>query len=349
MCEVISINTWASEFTLTTGVLSQLLKYLKHLGIDAGSVLRSAGADDSLLTLPDARISAQTYINIEEEAVKISGDPYFGIHMGEYAEAGNWSIIGYMMMNCSTLGEALLKAGKYSRIISTLIHTSVVIKGSNIKISFIKDKLCPELSKHCFESAISSSIRMARELCNADFCPVEVGLKSHAPKSLDEYRRVFRCPVLFDQKNYYFVMPVSALRLPVSCPNPGLLEYFEEYVRKYIAEIDCNKPFSAETTKRIVSALDSARLSIGSVSKEMGISKRTLQSRLKEEETSFRDILENTRVTLAKKYIKENHTVEDITFMLGFKEASVFRRTFKKWTGFTPGEFRQSAHVFKNI
>lgn len=269
--------------------------------------------------------------------------------MGEYAEAGNWSIIGYMMMNCLTLGEALMKAGKYSRIISTLIHASAFPKGSNIKITFLKDKRCPELSRHCFEAAISSSVRMARELCKTDFCPVEVGFTSPPPESLDEYLRIFRCPVLFNQKNCFLVLPLSALRLPVSCPNAGLLEYFEEYVRNYIAEIDCSKPFSSEVTRRIVYELDSSKLSVGRVSREMGISTRTLQSLLKNEDTSFRNILENTRITLAKKYLKENHTVEDITFMLGFKDACVFRRTFKKWTGITPGEFRQSAHALKNI
>jgi AraC-like DNA-binding protein len=346
---VVIINTWASEFTLTTGVLSQLLKYLKHLGVDADAVLRSAGADASLLLLPDARISAETYIKIEEEAVKASGDPYFGIHMGEYAEAGNWSIIGYMMMNCATLGEALLKAGKHSRIISTLIHASAFFKGRNIKITFSKDRRCPELSRHCFEAAISSSVRMARELCKTTVDPVEVGFTSSQPESPEEYRRIFRCPVLFNQKSCYIMLPAFALKLPVSCPNAGLLEYFEEYVRNYIAEIDCNKPFSAEVTKRVVSGLDSSRLSVGRVSREMGVSTRTLQSRLKDEDTSFRNILENTRITLAKKYLKENHTVEDITFMLGFREASVFRRTFKKWTGITPGEYRQSAHSLKNV
>jgi AraC-like DNA-binding protein len=48
-------------------------------------------------------------------------------------------------------------------------------------------------------------------------------------------------------------------------------------------------------------------------------------------------------VRLSKRYLRENRTVEEITFMLGFKDASVFRKAFKKWTGLTPGEYRQQS------
>ena len=330
--------------TLTIGILAQLVGYLRHLGVDVSKMFHSIDVDPDILKVPDNRISVDTYIRVEEAAAQASGDPYFGLHMGEFYEAGNWSILGYLLTNCQTLGEAMIKAGKYSKVIGTLIHTTAFIKDRKIVIIFSTDKNAPSLSRHCFEAALSSTIKMVRDLCKTDIDPVEVGFMTPIQPLLDEYTRVFRSTVRFSQKHCYLVLPAHILDLPVVGPNAGLMEFFEDYVQNYLADIHCIRQFTMEVAKRIMAVLDSTNISIGRISREMAMSRRNLQNHLKEEDTSYRQILENTRVMLAKKYLKEDHTVEDITFMLGFKDISVFRRTFKKWTGCTPSEYRQSAN-----
>jgi len=105
--------------------------------------------------------------------------------------------------------------------------------------------------------------------------------------------------------------------------------YFENYARA--------------VTKLILSRLDSPALSIGTIAVEMALSTRTLQNRLKDEGNIFSELLKNIREKLAKKYLHENYSVEDITYLLGFSEASVFRKAFKKWSGCTPKEYRQKS------
>ncbi|WP_240695921.1 helix-turn-helix domain-containing protein [Candidatus Chloroploca sp. Khr17] len=46
---------------------------------------------------------------------------------------------------------------------------------------------------------------------------------------------------------------------------------------------------------------------------------------------------------MAKKSLRENYSVEQITYLLGFLEPSVFRKSFKKWFGVTPREYRDIA------
>jgi AraC-like DNA-binding protein len=47
---------------------------------------------------------------------------------------------------------------------------------------------------------------------------------------------------------------------------------------------------------------------------------------------------------LAQKYLREDYSVEQITYLLGFSEPSVFRKAFKKWSGVTPREYREMAY-----
>jgi AraC-like DNA-binding protein len=79
------------------------------------------------------------------------------------------------------------------------------------------------------------------------------------------------------------------------------------------------------------------------VAKEMSVSVRTLQNRLESEGVVFSDLLRDIREKLAKKYLHENYTVEQITYLLGFSEPSVFRKAFKKWAGVTPREYREQS------
>jgi hypothetical protein len=100
--------------SVSATVLSQMFLYLASQGVDIDSFLGSLGIDPPMVRSPDARIPVDKYLFIQEEAAEYLEDPYFGLHMGEYAEPGSWSILGYMMMNCPTLGKAFEKANRYS-------------------------------------------------------------------------------------------------------------------------------------------------------------------------------------------------------------------------------------------
>ena len=44
---------------------------------------------------------------------------------------------------------------------------------------------------------------------------------------------------------------------------------------------------------------------------------------------------------LADRYLGDDHSMAEISFLLGFSEPSAFFRAFKRWTGLTPIERRQ--------
>ena len=75
----------------------------------------------------------------------------------------------------------------------------------------------------------------------------------------------------------------------------------------------------------------------------MGLSRRTLQRRLTENGTTFRQIVERARREQAAHYLLMNELpIREISRLLGFSCAPTFHRAFKKWTGSTPERFRAS-------
>jgi AraC-like DNA-binding protein len=326
-------------------VLSQMFLYLDSLKVDIDGFLRSLGVDPGAVRAPDTHLPIETYLLIQDEAAEYVNDPYFGLHMGEFAEAGSWSILGYMMMNCKTLGEAFEKSGRYSRLIGNLIEARAEFKFNKIKAIFFTPPHAPKMSRHCFEATFSSSVRMMRTLTGVDLSPREVTFIYPEPASTSEYERIFRCPVRFGQKNNSITMDLRVVNTPILMANPGLLEYFEKYARDFLADMDRRDEHTRAVTKIILSNLDDEGLSINKVAREMAVSVRTLQKRLEEEGVVFSDLYRDIRQRLAQKYLRENYTVEQITYLLGFSEPSVFRKAFKKWSGVTPREYRESAYT----
>jgi AraC-like DNA-binding protein len=120
-----------------------------------------------------------------------------------------------------------------------------------------------------------------------------------------------------------------------------MLEHFETYAQEFLAEMDEPREVTREVTRILLSSLDDESITIKKVARQMSMSVRTLQNHLKDEGVVFSDLLKVVRERLAKKYLRENYTVEEITYLLGYSEPSTFRKAFKKWAGITPKQYRE--------
>lgn len=331
---------------ISTALLLQMARYLDSVGLDAAALLAAKGHDPAVLKDPDARIPLALYLDAEAAAVEATGDPCFGLHMGEHAEPGSWNILGYMMMNCTTLAEAFAKSGRYHKIIGTLIRGKPGLGKSGFKIVLKVPPHAPAMPRHCFEATLASMVVIARKLAGRpDIAPNEVRFSAPAPSAqafFEEYRRVFRCPVRFAQGEDSIAFEPSLGAVPVLAPNPGLLRLFEEHADEFLARIEGGRTTTRKVSEIILSRLDDRKLGIKAVARELSMSVRSLQARLLAEGSPFSALLQDTREALAKKHLREGYTVEDITFMLGFSDPSAFRKAFKKWTGLTPKEFRDA-------
>jgi hypothetical protein len=74
---------------VSASILAQMFSYLASLRVDMEALLASLGLDPAAFTSPDARIPVEEYVRIGDEAARVTGDPGFGLHMGEFAEPGS--------------------------------------------------------------------------------------------------------------------------------------------------------------------------------------------------------------------------------------------------------------------
>ncbi|MCB9697640.1 MAG: helix-turn-helix transcriptional regulator [Alphaproteobacteria bacterium] len=78
------------------------------------------------------------------------------------------------------------------------------------------------------------------------------------------------------------------------------------------------------------------------VARRLAVSTRTLQRRLREEGTSFKEVVDTTREGLARHYLGRTQlSASEIAFLLGFEEPNSFFRAVQRWTGTTPETLRR--------
>jgi AraC-like DNA-binding protein len=84
-------------------------------------------------------------------------------------------------------------------------------------------------------------------------------------------------------------------------------------------------------------------LTADSVARALALSRRTLTRRLGEEGTSFRAILDDVRAELSRALLQDRSlTIADVAFFLQYSEPAAFHRSFRRWMGQTPQDYRGS-------
>jgi AraC-like DNA-binding protein len=80
------------------------------------------------------------------------------------------------------------------------------------------------------------------------------------------------------------------------------------------------------------------------ISAALNMSAPTLRRRLKREGTTFQQLKDSSRCSAAKLHLNRPElSINEVAVQLGFTDPSAFHRSFKKWTGQTPGQFRTRA------
>lgn len=115
----------------------------------------------------------------------------------------------------------------------------------------------------------------------------------------------------------------------------------EKIVLNQIDNVDTSTSF-----QRLITATETfvehQDLSLPFISDVFGCSKRSIQRILKEQGTSFQHILNQVRFDHTKKLLAKNMNINLIANKFGYKDPSNFSRAFKRYTGTSPSDFRNS-------
>ena len=99
----------------------------------------------------------------------------------------------------------------------------------------------------------------------------------------------------------------------------------------------------AEQVKIVVKRnLASGQPCLSDVAKQLGMSDRTLQRRITQEGSTFRDLLSDARRDLSHHLLTDPATdIDEVACLLGYQDTTSFYRAFREWEGMPPNRWRE--------
>jgi AraC-like DNA-binding protein len=249
--------------------------------------------------------------------------------------------LGYAWCVSSTLRAALNRVVRYVHVVTEDLGIKLSETPHGLKVIVDLESSTYTLPQH-HDVVISVLVHMCRFNYGDELVPAEVCLAHEEPPCSQIISELFRSPVIYDTQVSSLTLAKKDVDLKLASHNKELALLHDEFLMKYLINIK-KGDIVQQIQSVIIDNLPSGNVSDQLIARELNLSERTLQRKLKQRGTNFRTVLNNMRKMAALQYIKNPvNTMTDIAFLVGFSEQSSFSRAFKQWTGTSPIKYRDS-------
>jgi AraC-like DNA-binding protein len=318
---------------------------VEQRGIDATPLLLDAGLDLSTVSDPMARYPAHQGLAFWQKAVHKIGEELIGIDVALQFVPMNFNALAYALMASENLAQMYLRLARYAHIITDAADVRFTMDGGAGRLSFMGDEALLNTVDDAtrwsiFDYALLAVVRGSRMLFGGKFMPLEIRMQRQRPVNHAKLERVFRCVPVYGCDDNAVIVDMATLEKPLSYANLEVVKASEDLMDRYRMHWG-DRELPEQLSAILKELLPSGEPRQEDVAQRLDMTLRTLQRRLGEHDTCYRDVLNDTRHQLAMNYLGSAHySVGEIAFLLGFSEVSAFTRAFRRWTGASPREWR---------
>lgn len=326
----------------TIGVRAMIAAFTA-LGLDSARLATEAGIDPHVLSDPDGVLPSAQLYRLWEIADREWGRPALGIRAAGEVPVGAYEVLDYLMFSSQTVGAGLSLLADYldmaTRTARYELHVDDDVAACEMVWRIPPQGIMFHLRDYSL-SLVASRVAFA-----SDRRPLRVELAGLAFATAAEYAEAFGVPTVLDSARNALIFSRDAWETPLPRRDDVLNRTLRRHAQFLV---DRQPPAAAATVTDRVRTELLARSQIGlasieDVARELAMSVRTLQRRLRLEGVSFEEIASDVHAKLAKSYLVDSGvSISEVSYLLGFSEPSAFSRAFRKWTGMTPQDFRRA-------
>jgi AraC-like DNA-binding protein len=323
--------------------LASIVQSLASEGVSAAEALRGTHLSPHMLRTPGIRVSFNQMIDACRNAEQLSRDPRFAFHTGLRFHVTTYGMFGFAILSSVTLRQAISFALQYQELATPLLDFSFREehgRGKWILLPIHDARIDSALNRFLVELELAAGISLARDIMGSSFVAKEALLTFAQPRDASIYPSMFRCAVRFGQRENQLVFDAAWLD---RAPQLGNAITYAEVVKICDMLMDQMRLRIGLSGKvREVLLLNVMKeLTLEATAEQLHMTARTLRRRLRQENTSFRKLVDDLRMRLAIRYLADTSlTIEAVAHSLGFSDDASFRHAFRRWTHTAPVEFR---------
>jgi AraC-like DNA-binding protein len=314
-------------------------RVLKNYQVDPAQVFHAAGLDPEPYRDPDSRLRLAAIRKLWDQCNKLTKNPCVAFEVGMAAHPGNLHAVGYAWLASRNLREALQRLVRYHRLLSTAMNVRLEESDAELALVIEPSKGWPQEGVDAVTTAV---VAMCREITYEEFKALRIDMTRSEPGCAKQLAKYFQCPVRYAAPRTCIVFRRDQSEKFLPRQNPALARANDEVALRYIAQMDRTDVLS-RSKLAMMDMLSNGEPTRRALAERLHMSERTLARRLRDKGLSFRVLLDGVRKELGLGYMDElRHAVTDVAYLLGFSDQSNFARSFRRWTGSTPSQYRAS-------
>ncbi|WP_428821521.1 AraC family transcriptional regulator [Microbulbifer sp. MCCC 1A16149] len=309
---------------------------LGSFGVNVAELLQRLSLPADYLDRPDLMIPMETKVELLELGARLSGCAHFGLKLAQQQNISAFGTVGVLLQQCATLRDALETITSSIGQTAQGLEVWFEVEGDTAQLYSRYNFDGPSAhSRQHSDNLVAGGVNMIRFLL-AEPVPLSAvylsGPAPTAPGGLIPYRDLFQCPVYFDCASNGIAFAASLLERPVAGANPEMRGLIDSFLKK--KQLD---GFQEQLLWTITNLLPRGPVTLEKVADSVNMAPRTLQARLRQQGTSFQQLLDRTRVEQVCTYLLEgNLSLTEIAELVGYSQLSALTRAFKRIMGASP-------------
>jgi AraC-like DNA-binding protein len=317
-----------------------IVDMLVGVGVQVEPILAAAGIAAEILDHPDDRVPTEKVSLLWWAAAHQSGNPAIGLARAHVPKPGNFDIVGYTMLSSRNLHEALVGFARHLRLVSDAAEIHLEPLDGAIRLQLKLDGGSEPIPRQRMEFDLLTILTFCRWVAGREIKPLSLEMVWAAPADLAPFEEAFQCPLHFDAEVNGVVFSRADLDRDLPAFNTHVAAAHQGLIQRRLAAFD-GPTVSAKTREEIARRLHEGEPRREQIAKRLGMTNGVLQLRLREEGSSFQQVLDDTRRQLAWQYLARlDLSLAEVAYLLGFSDQSAFFRASKRWFDAPPGQFR---------
>ncbi|MDP2227217.1 MAG: AraC family transcriptional regulator [Moraxellaceae bacterium] len=303
-----------------------------------------AGIDPAILENPDACLTDMQFVSIMLALMQHTGDEFLIAGGRRRSAYGNFALLCQALIHLPTLKKAILRGIVFYNRQLVDIRFRLRQSGERAEISMHWDHPAQDPLHVTTEAMLTVAHRLSSWLVDQRIPLIEAHFAYPAPAHVEHYHRLFHCPLRFNQQRNSLIFSARYLNYPLM-QNPASLRTFLRTPANLFVPPTTSQQLTGQVRALLGKDFTREFPEFEDVAAMLALAPQTLRRRLKDEGSSFQGIKDQVRRDAAIYYLSRPIlSITEIAELMGFSEPSTFHRAFKKWTGITPGEYRQGLH-----
>jgi AraC-like DNA-binding protein len=316
-----------------------LYSTLEQKSIDADALFERCGLDPSKRLDADARYPEYGSNRMWQAAIYETKNPCLIYEVVHNVKPTMLHALGHAWIASRTLLEALQRFARYHLLLSN--NVDIRLEEAQGSYQLICNFLDP-MDSYNTDGIVAFVLEMCRQSYGNDLVPLEVQLSRMEPLDTEVIDDFFRCHVVYGASENILIFNSTDLIRRLDGANSAVAAAMDEVIIRYLADLNDNDVVN-RVRKAVAEKLIHGEPGKQELADELNMSPRTLQRRLEEENTSVKEIIDETRHQLSLNFLDQSHySIKEVAYALGFSDPSNFARAFKRWTGKTPRQYRSS-------